>query len=54
MKYDIGNIVVLESEETIYITNYDKETKKYKGFHVDDPNPQEEIKFSEANIIMQL
>lgn len=32
MKYKIGNIVVLISGETVYITGYDKESKKYKRF----------------------
>ena len=54
MKYNIGNIIVLVTGETIYITDYDKETKKYKGFNTEDLNSQEEMEFSEASIIMKL
>lgn len=52
MKYDVGNIVVLSSGETVYITGYEEKSRKYKGFDIEDNNSQEEIYFSESNVIM--
>lgn len=52
MKYEIGRIVVLINEKTVYITNYDNKTKRYKGFDVDNSNSQDEIVFSENEVVM--
>lgn len=55
MKYEIGNIVVLISGETVYITSYDKENKKYKGFLVETAaNAQNEVRFSESDVLMKI
>lgn len=55
MKYEIGNIVVLISGETVYITGYDKESKKYKGFLAETAaNTQNEVCFSESDVLMKL
>lgn len=53
MKYDIGVLVVLLSGETIYITDYDENLKKYKGFEVDNDR-EKEIVFSESKVVMTI
>ena len=55
MKYEIGNVVVLISGETVYITSYDKERKKYIGFLVETVgNTQNEVRFSESDVLMKI
>lgn len=55
MKYEIRNIVVLISGETVYITGYDKESKKYKGFLAETAaNTQNEVCFSESDVLMKI
>ena len=54
MKYSVGNIVVLKSGETIYITNYNEEAQKYKGFNTNDSDPQKEVEFSETSVAMKI
>lgn len=55
MKYEIGNIVVLISNETVYITGYDKENKQYKGFLAETAaNTQNEVRFSESDVLMKI
>ena len=54
MKYQEGNIVVLNTGETVYITVVDKKSKIYKGFNAEENNPENEIRFSESEVIMKI
>ena len=55
MKYEIGNIVVLISNETVYITGYDKENKQYKGFLAETAGgTQNEVRFFESDVLMKI
>ena len=54
MKYQEGNIVVLNTGETVYITTVDRQGKIYKGFNAEENNPKDEICFSESQVIMTI
>ena len=54
MKYDIGSIVVLTSGRTVYITNYNENSKKYSGFDVNDTDGKAEVRFSETSVLMKI
>ena len=53
MKYAIGTTVILNNEKSVYITEYDKETKKYKGFDAESEG-SEEIVFLEQDVLMKV
>ena len=54
MKYATGTIVTLSSGRTVYITGYDENSKKYKGFDTEENNNQYEISFSDSDVIMTI
>ena len=55
MKYEIGNLIVLISGETVYIASYDEENKRYKGFLAETAsNRQNEVHFSESDVLMKI
>ena len=54
MKYDIGSIVVLTSGRTVYIPNYNENSKKYSGFDVNDKDGKAEVRFSETSVLMKI
>ena len=54
MKYEIGTIVVLTNGTTIYITDYDEESCKYKGFDASENNPKKMITFEAADVLMKI
>lgn len=51
MKYQIGTIVILNGDITVYITEYDEKNEKYKGFDVDN-NSGAEIEFLESDVML--
>ncbi len=54
MKYEIGTIVILMSEKTVYITEYNEKTRKYTGFDVDDENSKDDIEFFEDEVMLKV
>ena len=54
MKYAIGTIVVLKNGMTIYITDYDEESCKYKGFDTNGNNPKKIIIFDANDVLIKI
>lgn len=54
MKYQIGTMVYLNNGKTVYITDFNKDTNKYRGFDAEENNPQKIIEFSESQVLMKV
>lgn len=54
MKYKIGDIVSLNNGETVYITGYNENTKKYSGILMENSSPQETIEFLESKVVLRI
>ena len=54
MKFEVGNIVVLVSGETVYITTVDENRKKYVGYDIEDNNQVDYITFNDSSVILKV
>lgn len=54
MKYEVGNIVVLVSGETVYITDVDENREKYMGYDTEKIDPVDYITFTESSVILKV